>query len=146
MGYCCTADESFERILRSVEIFGIKNAAFYMYEKPFRYTGNSSSDLPLTAELKCVVRDGRTHIVSHQKQRCQMADLFERIELPQKIKGYIVFPVFHMDMIYGLLLCDTDGDIYDKGEYIALQLGRAVFLNDMTKEKDNDTGEYGHSL
>lgn len=130
MGYCCDTEDTLESIYRSLNVFGIDDAAFYMYEKPYRYSSeNLFNEFPPAAELKCVVRDGVTHIVSENRQRCQMADIFEKNELPKKSKGYIVFPVFHLDLIYGLLLCSTEGDICDKGEYIALQLGRAIFLN-----------------
>ena len=38
----------------------------------------------------------------------------------------IVFPVYYNNIIYGLLLCDCEQSIIEKGEFITLQLGQAV--------------------
>ena len=45
-----------------------------------------------------------------------------------KCQGFVALPVFFRDRLYGFMLCELSGDIYERGEYIALQLGRAIHI------------------
>ena len=53
--------------------------------------------------------------------------------MTMKGRGFIVFPVFYKDIIYGFLMCEAINDVYERGEFIAIQLGRTLYLNDMNK-------------
>ena len=128
MGYDNTPEENFNALLRSIGKFISRNAAFYMFEKPVVHSEEHSDNMPQIADLKCVIRDGNVKLIPDKRQRCAIKDVFTRLDMPKKCPGFIVFPVFHLNTTYGLLLCSPEGDIYDKGEFFALQLGRAVYL------------------
>ena len=50
--------------------------------------------------------------------------------MPVKCKGFVAFSVFYGTLVYGILLCELTPDIYDRGSFIADQLGRMIYLND----------------
>ena len=54
---------------------------------------------------------------------------FVRDETSMKCRGFIVLPVFYKDIIYGFLMCEAIDDIYERGEFIALQLGKTFYIN-----------------
>ena len=128
MGYDTTPEENFNALLRSIGKFISQNAAFYMFEEPVVHSAERDDSMPQIADLKCVIRDGIVKLIPETRQRCAIKDVFTRLDLPKNCPGFIVFPVFHLNTTYGLLLCSPEGDIYDKGEFFALQLGRAVYL------------------
>ncbi|SDA31793.1 DNA-binding transcriptional regulator, LacI/PurR family [Ruminococcus sp. YE71] len=126
-----TADtEGKEGIFRSFDKLGIDNAALYVYEKPLIYDDEKRTPFPEYALLRCVVRSGELYLLSNERRRCPISELFSRSELPNVKTGYATFPVFCGDNIYGLLLCGLTGDIYDKGEYIASQIGRSMRISE----------------
>ncbi|MBQ5311436.1 MAG: LacI family DNA-binding transcriptional regulator, partial [Oscillospiraceae bacterium] len=130
MGYDITRSDPFQVIVRCIGILGSENAALYMFDRTPAQDADDTV-FPQYTDLKCVVRDGHLHIIPEQRQRCRLSDIFARNDLPKKNQTFIVFPVFHLGEIYGLLLCSPDPDIYDRGEYIALELGRALYLNSL---------------
>lgn len=129
MGYDDRPEKGFERILSCIGRLGSDNAAFYLFEEPVECISGETCRLPQNIDLKCTVRDGAVRMIPEPRQRCSLEGIFSRIDIPRKCRSFLVFPVFHRETIYGLLLCAANGDIYDEGEYIALQLGRAVYLN-----------------
>lgn len=118
-----------EKMIRSLERFCLKNAALYMYGQPVRYTGEDFDGFPQQISLECIIRDGSIHIIPDNRRQCRISDVFSKSELPSKCSGFVAFPIFHRDILYGLLLCEPDGDIYDRGATIALQIGRVIYMN-----------------
>ena len=117
-------------LIKCLDRFCLKNAALYMFEEPFTYDPDSFTSFPMFLRLICVVRKGEVHIIPEVRQRCLLRDMFRKNDLPSGRGGYIAFPIFHRDIIYGLLLCEPGGDIYDRGECVALQIGRAMYLTE----------------
>ena len=113
-------------IIKSIPDLGLRNAAFYMFAEKVVCTADAPAKLPEKILLKCVVRGGKTHIIPEQRQLCSVSEMFTRCEIPKNTAGIVTFPVFFGSIIYGFLLCGCEGDICDKGEYIALQLGMAL--------------------
>ena len=121
-------------LIRSLECFCMKNAALYLFDEPFTYARGSFKSFPQTLKLICVVRKGEVHLVPEVRQRCPLRDMFRKSDMPSDKGGFIAFPIFHRDIIYGLLLSEPCGDIYERGECVALQIGMAMYLTN----KDNN--------
>ena len=68
------------------------------------------------------------------RQNCHVSEIFSRNELSRKCKGYVAFTLFYSKYIYGILLCGLTDDIYNRGDYLALQLSKALYLNDIEKK------------
>ncbi len=128
--YAGTQQKDLENIIRNIDKLGIKNAAFYMYEEPVAYNGSSKSMFPDTVRLRCVIKSGELFVLPKDRQKCHISQMFSRIEIPSKCKGFVALPVFYRDLIYGLFLCELTKEIYNSGEYLAVQLGRTIYLND----------------
>jgi hypothetical protein len=138
---CSTTDQSVHRrqvgnVLGNIDKLGMKNAAIYRFESPLKYDLSRRITFPDHIWLQCVIRSGEVYLLPKERQRSLMREMFTRNELPAKCRGYAVFPIFYQDMLYGFLLYELSEDICERGEYIALQLGRAVFLEDQQKHFD----------
>lgn len=128
--YAGSQTDNLENIIRHIDMLGIRNAAFYMYEEPVAYNGVDVSKFPDNIRLRCVIKSGELYILPQDRQLSPVSKMFTRMELPQKCKGFVALPVFYRDLIYGLFVCELTREIYDAGEYISVQLGRTIYLND----------------
>ena len=71
------------------------------------------------------------YILAKERQDCLLSDIFTRNELSSKCKGFAAFPIFYSDRIYGILLSELTEDIFSRGEFLALQIGRSFYINDL---------------
>ena len=126
--YAGTGEETVETVISNFDKLGLRNAAFYMYEEPVSYDHEKMTVFPGLVYLKCVMKAGELYVIPKERQECPMSSMFSRTELPRKCKGYITFPVFLRRKIYGLLICELTRDIFERGEDIAGQLGRALYM------------------
>jgi hypothetical protein len=120
---------SVNNIIRNFGKLGLKNAAFYMYEKTVEFDYGSKASFPGLIKLMCVTRDGDLSIIPKDRQECPVSSIFLRKELSSACAGYAAFPVFYCQYIYGILVCELTGDILSSGEYAANQLGRVLYIN-----------------
>ncbi len=132
---------SLDNILRNLELLGLHNAAVYTYASPVRYEGAEKTVFPDEVSLKCVIKSDELYLLPPERQRCQMAKIFTRDELSRKCKGFAAFTIFYGSLIYGFLLCEITQDIYDRGENIAVQLGKSMYLCDMQNRYEEMCGE-----
>lgn len=126
-------EDSTEKMLRSVSRLGLNNSAIYVFEEPVVYTGNDTV-FPEHIKLYCVIKSGDMYVLAKERQSCLMSDVFTRNELSIRCKGFAAFPVFYSNRIYGILLSELKKDTFDGGEYIALQIGRSFYINDLQNE------------
>ena len=122
-------EDNIPRILRSFDKLGLKNAAFYMYETPVFLGGRmpKESDFPTSIDLRCSIKNGELYILPKERRATPVKYMFLRDELSWDCNGYVIFPVFHGNYIYGSLVCEATADIYDRGEFIAGQIGKTIF-------------------
>ena len=117
-----------ETFLRTLDCIGIANAALYLYEEPVIFEQNKSLSIPKHIRLKCIMRAGELYVIPEERQKGTVDELFLRDELPVKCKGYAALNIFYGNNIYGILLCELTDEIYNRGDYIALQLGQAIHV------------------
>ncbi|MCR5804499.1 MAG: substrate-binding domain-containing protein [Clostridia bacterium] len=129
-------DDPMPRILQSFNKLGFQNGAFYMYRRPVHITseGPKEEDFDTTIDLRCAMKNGELYVLPPERRSTPVSEMFIRDELSSEIDGYIVFPVFHGPVIYGALVCEATYDIYDRGEYIAGQLGTAIYSSYLQQE------------
>ena len=119
------------RIIRNFDKLGLHNAAFYMYDKPVDFSFTNPPDpstFPTTIDLICLTKNGTFHLIPEERRATPVNKMFARDELSAKKNSFLLFPVFYESFIFGLLISEIDKSIYDRGEFIAGQLGRS--LND----------------
>lgn len=126
-----------DRIVRSFNKLGINNAAFYMYREPIIYDYNNprAELFPSEIDLRCVIKNGDIYVLPKERRATPVPNMFERDELSSDCKGFVVFPIFHGHYIHGMLLCEATPDIFDRGEFIAFQIARAIHDAWLTNKK-----------
>ena len=128
--YAGSGQDHLDNVIRRIDQLGIKNAALFMFEEPVMCDTKSHSMFPDHIMLRSVIKQGEMYILPKERQNGLVSEMFSRPELPSKCRGFVVLPVFYSDLIYGLFLCELTKDIYNRGEYLAVQLGRTIYLND----------------
>jgi hypothetical protein len=136
-----SADSNINVVFRNIDKLGLKNTVLYMYEKPIKYDLSKQIVFPETVLLKCVLREKELYLLPKERQQCNINEMFTRNELSLKCRSYGAFPIFYSDILYGVLICELNDDICDRGEFISQQLGRAIFLNNIQKE-GTTTGDH----
>ncbi|MEE3466979.1 MAG: LacI family DNA-binding transcriptional regulator [Eubacterium sp.] len=120
--------DSFEEIIAGLEKLELANAALYLFEEPIEFKGMDKTEFPETICLKCVLKDGDLHMISKERQKGPVREMFIREDLPSRCRGYVVVPVFYGTIIYGALASEMSDDTFDRVEFIADQLGRAIHI------------------
>ncbi len=129
MNYQCHQRGFADNIVKNFDLLGFRNAALYLYKAPRHYEVGRKRSFPESIYLKCVTRDGELYILSSDRQKGKVTDVFKREELSKKCRGFVAFPLLYNRVIFGLLVCELTDDITESGEYIADQLGRSLHLN-----------------
>ncbi|MBR1864265.1 MAG: substrate-binding domain-containing protein [Ruminococcus sp.] len=123
-----TPDRSQESIFRGFGKLGLDNSALYVFDNPVDYSAGRDTVFPEQIKLRCIIRSGELYILSGERQRCRLSDILDRDELTARCRGFAAFPIFCGDLIYGLMMCELTGDVFERGEFIAMQIGRCFGL------------------
>ena len=67
--------------------------------------------------------------IPKERQSCSIENIFNRGELPHEKKGYISYPLFYGEYMFGVLVCGLTRELVETGEFITSQLGRAIYIN-----------------
>ena len=126
-----SGSSSVENIIRHFDMLGLNNAALYLYEEPVDYHFDGTTDFPTHINLRCVMKEGILYILPRDRQDCAIENIFLKKELPMRGLGYVPFPVFFGTRLYGIMLCELEKEIPERGEYIVSTLSRILYLNDM---------------
>ena len=130
-------EDALEYLIRQMDRIGLNNAAMFLYQEPFLYVDGKTTQLPETMRLRCVLRNGELFVIPPERQECPVADIYGRSELPEAKRGYVSYPLFCGRYLFGLLVCEADERIFEIGEFMTFQLGRAIYMNWVnTAEKD----------
>ena len=127
-----SAEASLDVVIRNLHHLGLPNVALFLFETPVEYNFDGATILPDTIDLRCVLKGDELYIPDPDRRRCSVSGIFEKKELPSKIRSYIPLPLFYGPRLYGYFLCDLSGEITDRGEYFSQILSRAIYLNDPT--------------
>ncbi|MBP7187173.1 MAG: LacI family DNA-binding transcriptional regulator [Ruminococcus sp.] len=139
--YGVHGDQRPDIVCRNIDKLGLTHAILYLFEKPVKYDLTSRLIFPEKIKLKCILRDNELYLLPKERQQCLIKEMFTRNEFSLKCKGYAAFPVFYEDVLYGVVMCGLVNNICDRGEYIAIQLGRAIYLERL-RDSDRNNDNY----
>ncbi|MCR4656366.1 MAG: substrate-binding domain-containing protein [Lachnospiraceae bacterium] len=122
-------EEAIDFMVNHFDKIGLSNAALYLYENPVEYKREGKDDLPGYAMLRCVIRNKTLYVIPEERQYCPMEEIYSRSELPEEGLGYITYPLFYGNTVYGFLLCNVSRNVIEIGEFVTLQLGRTIYMN-----------------
>ena len=118
-----------ESVVERMHYYGVRNAALYLFEEPVEYREGERLQFPESIRLRCVVRNGELYVIPRERQECPMALMFSGQELIHEGKGLTAYPLFFGRTVYGYYVCNMNRQLMDTGEYMALQLSHAIYLN-----------------
>ena len=122
-------EESMDSMIKNISRLGFNNSALFLYDEPVITRGDDTQILPDKIYMKCVVRDGELFITPEDRQECPIADIYNRGELPQEKMGYVTYPLFYGEYLFGILLCGLSRTIIETGEFLTAQIGRTIYIN-----------------
>ena len=128
------SDSFFNNLIQNFDKLGLGNSALYTFEKPVMFDPDKSDLFPETIYLRCINKNGNLAILPRERQCGSTRKMFNRNMLPGVFSRSVVFPVFYRESIYGFILCELTFENIDSGEYVADQLGRAIFLGGADNE------------
>ncbi len=133
----CMSNEydNFDSIVRNMDKLELKNAALYIYEYPTIYEDELTFKYPENIHLRCVIRAGELHIMPSDRQQCTIEEILKRNEISSKSNNYTMIPIFYNRTLYGLLMCELTDDMYERAEFLSLQLGKTFFVNECMQRK-----------
>jgi diguanylate cyclase (GGDEF)-like protein len=140
MDISTSSTELINAIVGRFDKLGLEDASLFMFESPAIFEKDNAHVYPDEVSLRCYTKAGELFVIPPERQKSPIADIFRREELTSKKRGFIAFPIIFKDYIYGILVCVLSGDIVDKGEYVAGQLGRTIYISH-TQESDNTEKE-----
>lgn len=122
-------EEALNRLIENFDKLGFINSALYLYDEPYKCDFDSKITLPDKLNLKCVIKGGEFFSIPKERQSCSIENIFNRGELPHEKKGYISYPLFYGEYMFGVLVCGLTRELVETGEFITSQLGRAIYIN-----------------
>ena len=128
MDYDGEGNITLERVINNFDKLGFTNAALYLYETPVKYFEDAVKEFPDTLLLKCAVKDGKQFVFGKDKQLTRAEEIFKKVWQISKGEGLVIFPVFSGRYIFGVLVCALENNTLNRGEYLAGQLARAMFM------------------
>lgn len=115
-----------EMLTHNFHKLGFRNAALYLYETPIRHSFYDFYPFSEAIYLKAVVRNGELYLPQAERQKREISKLFDKMELSSKCREFMALPVFHGQLIYGILLCELTQEVFDRGEMILGLMNRVI--------------------
>ncbi|MBO4591480.1 MAG: hypothetical protein J5684_02830, partial [Eubacterium sp.] len=115
-------------ILNSMDLLGVRNSAFYMFENPVTKDDIDQKKYPEFINLISVIKSGSVYVIPQARQKRPMSDIFIQREIKIYNKRFVTFPIFYERTLYGFLLLELTDDLYHKGEFYASQIGMLVHM------------------
>ena len=122
-------EEALDNLINNVDKLGFINCALYLYDEPIKYDFDNPVQLPDRLNLRCVVKNKEFYVIPKERQKCLVENIFNRGELTHERKGYISYPLFYGNHLFGVLVCGVSRGLVETGEFITSQLGRTLYLN-----------------
>jgi len=127
--YGAPGEAALEHLIRQMDSIGLQNAAMYLYREPIVYSENDQIQLPEMMRLRCVIRNGELFTFPADRKECAVAEIYSREELPVVKMGYVSYPLFCGKYLFGMLICGAEMRLFEIGEFLTFQLGRAISMN-----------------
>jgi hypothetical protein len=122
-------EEAVDKLIENFGKLGFINSALYLYDEPLKCEFGTVPEIPRYLRLRCVTKKGELYLVPKERQKCSVENIFNRGELPSEKKGYVSYPIFYGEYLFGVLVGGVSRGLIETGEFITSQLGRSLYLN-----------------
>jgi DNA-binding LacI/PurR family transcriptional regulator len=127
VNYGTYGEDGLEKVIGNFDRMGFKNAALYLFDKPFEYMGGATDEIPEMINLRCVLKEGSLYVIPEERWKCPVKEIYDRTELPYEAAGYISFPLFYGRYLLGILVSEIHRSMMDTGEYLSFLIGRTIW-------------------
>ncbi|MBO6301100.1 MAG: LacI family DNA-binding transcriptional regulator [Ruminiclostridium sp.] len=110
-------------------VLGIRNGAVYLFDEDVRYEPGKDTPFPDHVHPICVMKNGELYMMTDERRKCRLDEMLTRRDLSSRCRGYAVFPILCRDHIFGVFVSELEDDICARGELIAMELGRTIYLD-----------------
>ena len=132
--YAENIDDGLQPLVKNLSLLGLENSILYIFDEHIKYKAGEKPDFPETIRLRAVIRNGEMFIPSKERMNCLIKTIFFRDELGRGDEAYALYPLFCSNLIYGVMLSKISNEIFDRGEFLAMQLSRTLYINDMSTQ------------
>ena len=127
--YGAPGEAALDHLIGQMDRIGLRDAAMYLYRAPIACADGEAVQLPDTMRLRCVIRGGELFTIPADRAECPVSEVYSRTELPAERLGYVCYPLFCGNYVFGMLVCGADGRLFEIGEFLTFQLSRAICMN-----------------
>ena len=122
--------DSFDEYIRDGKgVPGYRETEEMLYRQPIACTDGVPVRLPDTMQLRCVIRGSELFTIPADRTECPVEEIYNRAELPAERLGYVCYPLFCGNYVFGMLVCGADAGLFEIGEFLTFQLSRAICMN-----------------
>ncbi|MBR6274385.1 MAG: substrate-binding domain-containing protein [Lachnospiraceae bacterium] len=132
--YAENIDDGLQPLVKNLSLLGLENSILYIFDEHIKYKAGEKPEFPEMIRLRAVIRNGEMFIPSKERMNCLIKTIFFRDELGRGDEAYALYPLFCSNLIYGVMLSKISNEIFDRGEFLAMQLSRTLYINDMSTQ------------
>ena len=121
-----------KEMMNSLKMLNIKNAVFYLFEKPVIKEDIESLNYPDKVLLKSVIKSGDVYMIPDEKQVRALSDIYIQREIKTYNIQFVTFPIFFERNFYGFMLCELTDELYNQGELISNVMGTLIHIFNMS--------------
>ena len=129
INYGRPGDVGIENVIDNFDRFGFDNAALFLFDEPVECIAGQTDKMPDNIYLRCVVKEKNLYIISEDRRECRLSEIYSKTEIPYDSKGFISFPLFYGNYVFGILVSHLSRALMDYGDYNSFILGRALYMN-----------------
>ena len=129
INYGRPGDVGIENVIDNFDRFGFDNAALFLFDEPVECIAGQTDKMPDNIYLRCVVKEKNLYMISEDRRECRLSEIYSKTEIPYDRKGFISFPLFYGNYVFGMLVSHLSRALMDNGDYNSFILGRALYMN-----------------
>lgn len=126
--YGDTKEDILSRIILNFDKLNMKDAALFLFNQPIEYEKGVEDFFPEMIRLCCLTKDGELYVISEERRSGRLNEMYQRRELIDISRECATFPIFFKHHYYGFVVSKLDSNIANSGEFLACQIGRAIYM------------------
>lgn len=139
-------EKSYEKLISDIGFLGIKNAAVYMFEKPFIYLEQDEFVCPGQVSCKAVLGQGKLKPLSVTEKTTPMEEVFQFEAIAGGRFSAVTLPIFSNEILYGFFVCDLTPQLFDNAEFLVSQISSAAKMIDLLNANERIQQKLEESL
>lgn len=124
-------DAGYGNLLSYFDWLGIKNGYLYTFEKPITHKNLEPFTPPNELYLKAFIQDGSLWKLPAEHQKITLEQLFANDFIGGNRSSMVLLPLFVSETVYGFVMVELTGKVYQNCEFISHQLSVSARIIDL---------------